>query len=108
LPGAAGDLTGLPGVVGWEWHQQQQRVTLPGTWVSERIAEIDDFYTTTNLIVAGNFLRKYDVSYIIVGQQERGHYPGPGLDKFEDADGALWREVFRSGETVIYEVIGGQ
>jgi uncharacterized membrane protein len=50
-------------------------------------------------------LRKYDVQYIIVGQQERGHYPGQGLDKFEAAEGIMWREVYRDGETVIYEVI---
>ena len=52
-------------------------------------------------------MRKYDVRYIIVGQQERGQYPGPGLEKFEAADGVLWREVYRDGETVIYQVIRG-
>jgi uncharacterized membrane protein len=40
--------TGLPSVVGWEWHQQQQRAVNPGTWVTERIAEVDDFYLTTD------------------------------------------------------------
>jgi uncharacterized membrane protein len=96
--------TGLPGVVGWEWHQQQQRAVNPAAWVTQRILEIDDFYQTTDLKRALDFLRKYDVRYIIVGQQERGRYPGPGLDKFEAADGSLWREVFRYGDTVIYEV----
>jgi uncharacterized membrane protein len=97
--------TGLPGVVGWEWHQQQQRTALPGSWVSARITEIDEFYNTMDLEAARSFLRKYDVQYIIVGQQERGHYPGQGLDKFEAAEGIMWREVYRDGETVIYEVI---
>jgi YYY domain-containing protein len=96
--------TGLPGVVGWEWHQQQQRAAMPGSWVSERIAEVDNFYTTVDLQQVVAFLRKYNVRYIIVGQQERGKYPGPGLEKFEAADGALWREVYREGDTVIYEV----
>jgi uncharacterized membrane protein len=97
--------TGLPGVVGWEWHQQQQRAVNPGTWVTQRIMEVDEFYQTTDLKRAVDFLRKYDVRYIIVGQQERGHYPGPGLDKFEAADGSLWREVYRYGDTVIYQVL---
>jgi uncharacterized membrane protein len=96
--------TGLPGVVGWEWHQQQQRAVVPSSWVSQRIDEIDHFYTTTNLQLALDFLRKYNVRYIIVGQQERGKYPGPGLDKFEDLDGLYWREVYREQDTVIYEV----
>ena len=97
--------TGLPGVVGWEWHQQQQRAVLPGSWVSDRIADVDQFYTTTDLQTAESFLRKYNVSYIILGQQERGHYPGPGLDKFEAVNGVLWEEVYRDGDTVIYKVI---
>jgi YYY domain-containing protein len=97
--------TGLPGVVGWEWHQQQQRAVNPGTWVTQRIMEVDEFYQTTDLKRAVDFLRKYDVRYIIVGQQERGHYPGTGLDKFEAADGSLWREVYRYGDTVIYQVL---
>jgi YYY domain-containing protein len=98
--------TGLPGVVGWEWHQQQQRAVVPATWVTDRIMEIADFYTTTDWQLAQAFLRKYQVSYIIVGQQERGMYPGPGLDKFPAANGVLWSEVYRDGNTVIYQVEG--
>jgi len=108
--------TGLPGVVGWEWHQQQQRAILPGNWVSDRIAEIDNFYLTTDLQQVINFLKKYNVRYIILGQQERGYYTLPrlltergytsslGLEKFQMANGDLWREVYRDGDTVIYEV----
>ncbi len=100
--------TGLPGVVGWEWHQQQQRALLPGSVVSDRIAEVANFYTTTDLAAARDFLRKYGVAYIILGQQESGLYPGPGLDKFPAADGSLWRRVYQDGQTEIYEVIGDQ
>jgi YYY domain-containing protein len=97
--------TGLPGVVGWEWHEQQQRALLPPNWVSDRIAEIDSFYQTTDLQEAREFLQKYKARYIILGQQERGHYPGPGLDKFPAADGVLWRQVYQDEQTSIYEVI---
>jgi YYY domain-containing protein len=97
--------TGLPGVVGWEWHQQQQRTVTPGAWVTNRILEIDDFYLTTDWEAAQKFLRKYDVQYIIVGQQERGHYPGAGLEKFISAEGTIWKEVFRYQDTVIYQVL---
>jgi uncharacterized membrane protein len=96
--------TGLPGVVGWEWHQQQQRAVNPGTWVTNRIMEIDNFYLTDDISQATDFLRKYNVQYIVVGQQERGHYPGPGLDKFVQANGVLWQEVYRDRDTVIYKV----
>jgi len=43
------------------------------------------------------------VGYIVVGQQERGMYPGPGLEKFPAYDGILWQEVYRDGDTVIYQ-----
>jgi len=97
--------TGLPGVVGWEWHQQQQRALLPGNWVSDRIAEIENFYRTTNLQAAVDFLRKYEVKYIILGQQERGLYAGEGLAKFPAAEGVYWRQVYRDRDTIIYEVL---
>lgn len=97
--------TGLPGVVGWEWHQQQQRAVVPASWVSERIAEISDFYLTTDFEYAYDFLEKYNVRYIIVGQLERNHYPGPGLDKFPAGEGKYWRTVFQYQDTTIYEVL---
>lgn len=104
--------TGLPSVVGWEWHQQQQRAVLPGSWISNRIAEVDQFYTTTDLGAARAFLRKYNVRYIVLGQLERGHYSSPefangaaGLEKFPAVEGVLWRTVYHDGDTVIYEVM---
>ncbi len=97
--------TGLPAVVGWNWHQRQQRgVIVPGDWVTNRIAEVAGFYTTTERAYVEDFLRRYDVTYIVVGQLERATYPGPGLEKFRLWDGDLWQEVYRDGATVIYRV----
>ena len=102
--------TGLPAVVGWQYHQQQQRV-LASNQVIQRGIEMDEFYASPDRIVAENFIRKYDVSYVVVGQLELAKYtpvdPGipNGLLKFSELDGILWKEVFRYGETVIYEVL---
>jgi uncharacterized membrane protein len=97
--------TGLPGVLGWDWHQTQQRGFVETSRISARIAEILNFYMTTEVGNAVSFLEKYNVRYIIVGQLERTYYPGEGLNKFEQYDGELWQEVYRDGDTVIYEVI---
>jgi len=97
--------TGLPGVVGWNWHQRQQRAVRPESVVTGRIADIAEFYTTEDTAVAQAFLDKYDVSYIVVGQLELGYYPGAGLNKFPLLNDKLWREVYNDGLTVIYEVI---
>jgi YYY domain-containing protein len=96
--------TGLPGVVGWEWHEQQQRTLVPSNWISERIDEINSFYATSDVQAALEFLRKYNVKYIIDGQLEHNQYPGPGLNKFPAENGILWDEVYRDGDTVIYQV----
>jgi YYY domain-containing protein len=97
--------TGLPGVVGWEWHQQQQRALVPPDWVNSRLREINEFYQTDRIELAVSFLDKYNVQYIVFGQLERATYPGPGLEKFAAFDGALWQEVYRDQETILYQVI---
>lgn len=96
--------TGLPGVVGWNWHQRQQRALLPPTLVTDRVDEINAFYNTNDPQAAVAFLQKYDVKYIIVGQFERILYPD-GLAKFEQYEGRYWKAIYRDGETVIYEVL---
>jgi YYY domain-containing protein len=97
--------TGLPGVVGWNWHQRQQRGFLADTGVWARINEIPVFYTTTDLDETLSFLKKYNVKYIIVGQLEEAYYPGDGLKKFTQYNGTYWKEVFQEKNTTIYEVL---
>ena len=94
--------TGLPDVVGWEWHQIQERPMFTET-VKARGVEENAFYTTADVNEALDFLRKYNVRYIIIGQLERAKYLG-GLDKFVAYNGIFWNEVYRDGQTVIYEV----
>ncbi len=110
--------TGLPDVIGWEWHQVQQRVLDTATVIA-RGKEVDAFYATTEPAAARDFLRKYNVQYIIVGQLERAKYtpgnPGgsvfagapDGLLKFDQENGVLWVEAYRDGETVIYKILEG-
>ena len=100
--------TGLPGVLGWNWHQRQQRGSIDSNGIANRLNEITEFYTTTDVQVALDFLDTYDVSYIILGQMELSYYPGDGLTKFEKYNGLYWKEVFREQDTVIYQVIDGQ
>lgn len=66
--------TGLPGVLGWRWHQSQQRIAADGDIVNVRLFDITDFYLTDDLSEAREFLEEYDVHYVIVGQLERAYY----------------------------------
>ena len=96
--------TGLPTVVGWNWHQRQQRV-FTSIQVQDRVNEVGEFYNSLTAEYAGNFLKKHGVRYIIVGQLERAAYTPEGIAKFEQFDGTLWRSVYRDGSTAIYEVL---
>lgn len=96
--------TGLPGVVGWNWHQRQQRAIIPSTKITDRVEEIRQFYLTTDVEETLNFIEKYQVAYIIVGQLENLYYPGEGLEKFRDFNGVYWNTVFQNETTTIYQV----
>ena len=74
--------TGLPGVLGWNWHQRQQRTVLANNNVQLREDEINNFYNTQDIDIANDFLNKYNVQYIVYGQLETAYYSAVGLTKF--------------------------
>jgi YYY domain-containing protein len=99
--------TGLPGVVGWNWHQRQQRAVVNSDWVQQRVDQVGQFFSTLDEREVRDFLNRYNVRFIIVGQLERAEYSAEGIAKFENLNGKLWDEVYRDGETVIYRVREG-
>lgn len=98
--------TGLPNVVGWDWHQRQQRGAAPSNNVPQRGYEVSDFYQNPNLESAIAFLRRYDVGYVVVGPMERAYYPADGLAKFATlvSQGVL-RPAYENPGVIIYEVV---
>jgi uncharacterized membrane protein len=62
-------------------------------------------YNAVDIEYTREFLDKYDVRYIIVGQLERAAYSPEGIAKFERLNSEYWQEVYRDGNTAIYEVI---
>jgi uncharacterized membrane protein len=98
--------TGLPAIVGWDWHQRQQRAVLPGWLVSNRGQDVNALYTTLDNAQARAILDRYDVRYVYVGQLEQTYYPPDGLAKFAQmaAEGTL-HEVYRNEGVTIYEVV---
>ena len=77
-------------------------------WMSrppeERVAAVGNFYNAVDAVSTNEFLKKYDVRYIVVGQLERAAYTPVGIAKFEQFDGKYWQEVYRDGNTAVYEV----
>ena len=96
--------TGLPSVIGWQWHQEQQR------WgyayeVGRRFSDVERIYSTHDSEAALELIRKYGVEYVYLGHLERIYFPG-GMDKFKDGLGGAMEKVFDNGDTAIYWVRG--
>ncbi len=76
--------TGLPSVLGWNFHQRQQRSLNPlPRWVSQRDQNIRTFYNTADIDVAVDILYHYDVKYIVRSVLERVQSSPAGWEKFD-------------------------
>lgn len=64
--------TGIPTVLGWHVHQWLWRGG-PGPWQG-RASEISRFYGKTNQEWRREFINRYRIRYIIIGQMERQRY----------------------------------
>ncbi len=96
--------TGLPTIVGWDWHQRQQYAALPVDVVMPRVEDVKSVYTTEDSAAAWRLLRKHRAEFVVVGGLERALFPKAGIDKFPAGDGVWWSKVFEQGALVIYRV----
>ncbi len=95
--------TGLPNIVGWEWHQEQQRWNYRET-VDQRIREVERIYNTPSPQEALDIMREYGVEYVYLGKVERLYYDPVGLAKFDNGlDGAL-EQVYENRDVRIFRV----
>lgn len=87
--------TGLPAVIGWDHHQRQQRTLDPlPSFVNQRLANVNFFYTTDDLDAAWRTLQHFDVEYVIVAGLERARYVGSGgFNKFDEMVRLGWLEI---------------
>ncbi len=100
--------TGLPTIIGWDWHQRQQRSIMPGWVIDRRLQDVASLYR-----IAGSgawrrmCLDRYNVKYIVVGSAgTRALRAGRSCAKFDAmvADGSL-KVAYQNEGTTIYEVV---
>ncbi|NDJ60118.1 MAG: hypothetical protein GYB67_03285 [Chloroflexi bacterium] len=98
--------TGMPSVIGWNWHQRQQRgLERMGRMVELRSANVNAFYHTQNIELAWDMLQYYDVTYVIVGNLEHVYYAPQSLAKFDQmVTLGLLDVVFEQNDSRIYRV----
>lgn len=90
--------TGIPTVLGWIGHELQWG--RPWKELQERGDKVQRLYQTQDVEEARRILRRYEVTYIIVGQRERAKYGTEGLSKFSE----MGDKAFQEGDMVVYRV----
>jgi YYY domain-containing protein len=100
--------TGLPTVIGWEWHTIQHNSLLDRAVVDKRIERVKEFYNTTDLKTAKDFINRFSVKYIVISGLERAIYSAEGLDKFntmvENGELSIIYGESKTDTAIIYEV----
>ena len=100
--GRIANYTGLPTILGWPWHQIQQRFDYRDQ-IGERAADVKTAYETTDIELAAELMKRYDVSYVVMGELERLNYPEKGLAKFEAMiESGMLTKVYENEKTTIF------
>jgi YYY domain-containing protein len=98
--------TGNPAVVGWDFHQRQQRGEFQHDEILRRIEDVQELYGTADAAAAHRILRRYGASYVVVGRLERAYFPD-GAAKWSTGEGRLWETAYRNAGATIYRVLAG-
>ena len=70
-------------MIGWDWHQKQQRNGVEGGIVDLRTRDVGEMYNNPDFEAVRPLFDQYEVEYVIVGDQERVFYDAAGLAKFD-------------------------
>jgi YYY domain-containing protein len=89
--------TGLPTLLGWDFHEVQWRGT--GEEGNKRKPDIETIYGSLDVQAALALMDKYDIKYVYVGPLERGHYPSAAFGKFD----YIMDVVYQQGAVTIYK-----
>jgi uncharacterized membrane protein len=90
--------TGLPTVLGWPVHEWLWRGSydIPGA----RTAEVQQAYESSSVEELKQFLVKYQVQYIVVGQLEQEKYENLNINNIK----AVGKLIFADSGTAIYKI----
>lgn len=108
--------TGLPGLIGWNWHQTQQRAASGDITGRPEVARMlqemrqrqhegAQIYQTEDKELSLRLIEKYRIKYIYVGQLEVSQYSNGGLAKFDEMPTNILRLVYSNPGVKIYQVL---
>ncbi|MEO6627793.1 MAG: DUF2298 domain-containing protein, partial [Aquihabitans sp.] len=93
--------TGLPTVIGWNFHEKQQRRDF-GNTVDERVSAVNDLYGRADTERAQRVLATYRPDYVVVGTVEHALGDRAAIAGFAALTGLT--TAYTSGAGVIYRV----
>jgi YYY domain-containing protein len=96
-------LTGLPTVLGWDYHVKQRGN--PESEIETRKAHVRTMYSHSNTQRALDLLHRYGIGYVYVGPLEKKTYPAAGLQKFGTRPD-LFQLAYENPDVRIYRVAG--
>ncbi len=103
--------TGLPVVIGWVRHQQQQRYQ---DHLVQRRDDLRTLYMTEDPEEKEQIIDKYRIEYIVVGDLERHYLTNDGcvateneggIEAFSPLVGSELEVAFTAGDTLVYRVL---
>ncbi len=95
--------TGLPTVLGWDYHVHQRAHRWPD--IRRRKSDLEKLYTTSNKETVRGILGRYNVAILYVGAVERRAYKGGNLKNFKKWDDLL-SPVYTNGGVSVFAVNG--
>ncbi len=97
-------LTGLPTVLGWDYHVKQRGN--PESEIDARKLAVRAMYSSPEASSVESLLKRYRVGWVYVGWLERKTYPPAGLRKFKTSPD-LFQLAYENPEATVYRVAGG-
>jgi YYY domain-containing protein len=97
--------TGLPSLLGYNWHEKQQRAILGGELIDEREQQANQLFLTESSTEALAIIRRFGVGYIYIGPVEGAFYPRKGIEKFEQLVGTSLEVAYENPKVRIYRVL---
>ncbi len=91
--------TGLPTVLGWDYHLSQRAHPWPE--IRRRADDVEAIYRSVDRAEVERLLRRYHVAIVYVGLLERRQHSDTGLSKF-DGWTDLFQPIYRNPEVRIY------
>ena len=97
------NFTGLPAIVGWDWHLRQQMGWFESGRVKRRIDDIKSIYGDGGAEETWLLLKKYEARYVIWGALERACAAAAG-PKFERGLARFWDVAYDHDGARVYSV----